>query len=298
MHYFPQLESGAMGQYPLRRVRRLRTVRNQMADGREVRLADVAATVTEWRLEAAWLTDGELERLAAFFEAVEGRLHTFTFLDPADNLLRWSEDLEESVWEKGPLVAVAGGVADPFGGMRGWRVANGSLAQRLMVPEWFYYTVSVYARCDGGGVLRLLRGSQSAERRLTPEWKRLSFASQSDGTAESRFTRFPITRLPISAGRASAATSLTIASATFVEVIAAMYSPFRAAPGAASYAFDCAATRRISCRTRSLSSLLIPGRIRSRSTPARGAFCVAVNPVPPAIRAGRNSGFSATKPDR
>lgn len=185
MHYFPQLESGAMGQYPLRRVRRLRTVRNQMADGREVRLADAAAIVTEWRLEAAWLTDGELERLAAFFEAVEGRLHTFTFLDPADNLLRWSEDLEESVWEKGPLVTVAGGVADPFGGMRGWRVANGSLAQRLMVPEWFYYTVSVYARCDGGGVLRLLRGSQSAQRRLTPEWKRLSFASQSDGTAES-----------------------------------------------------------------------------------------------------------------
>ncbi len=185
MHYFPQLESGAMGQYPLRRVRRRRTVRNEMADARRVRLADAAATLTEWRLEAKGLTDSELATLAAFFAAVEGRLHTFTFLDPAANLLRWSEHLEQSVWEKGPLATVTGGVADPFGGTRAWRISNGSVAQTLNVPEWFYYTVSVYARCNAGGRLRLLRGDQSAARQVTPEWKRLSFASQSAGTGES-----------------------------------------------------------------------------------------------------------------
>lgn len=185
MRYFPQLESGAMGQYPLRRVRRKRTVCSHMADGRRVRLADTAADTTEWRLEAAGLTDGELETLMGFFESVEGRLHTFTFLDPADNLLRWSEDLEQSVWEKGPLTTVTGGVADPFGGMRAWRIGNGSVAQTLNVPEWFYYCVSVYARCDTGGMLRLARGGQSAEQRVMPEWRRLSFASQSAGTEES-----------------------------------------------------------------------------------------------------------------
>ncbi len=36
-----------------------------------------------------------------------------------------------------------------------------------------------------------------------------------------------MTRFPTSTGKASAATSFTIAFATFVEVIAPIYSPFR-----------------------------------------------------------------------
>jgi hypothetical protein len=37
------------------------------------------------------MSDQELAALEALFQAVEGRLTPFTFLDPADNLLAWSE---------------------------------------------------------------------------------------------------------------------------------------------------------------------------------------------------------------
>lgn len=213
MRYFPQLETGAMGQYPLRRVRRMRTVSNEMPDGRAVKLSDAAAATTEWSLEWAGLTDGEMEALARFFEDVEGRLHTFTFLDPGANLLCWSEDLERSAWEKGPLVTVTGGLADPRGGTRAWRVANGSLIQTLNVPSWFYYCVSLYARSDGGGQITLVRGGETAERTVTPQWRRLSFAAQSAGTEES--VRF----------------GLELASGAAVEVFGLQVEPQIAASG-------------------------------------------------------------------
>ena len=63
---------------------------------------------TEWRLRYEELTDGEMDTLRSFFEGVEGRLGTFTFLDPAGNLLAWSEQLDAEVWEKDPLVTVTG----------------------------------------------------------------------------------------------------------------------------------------------------------------------------------------------
>jgi len=47
---------------------------------------------------------------------------------------------------------------------------------------------------------------------VSPAWARVG--------SKLRFTRFPMTRLPIKAGSASAATSFTIALATFEEVIA------------------------------------------------------------------------------
>ena len=117
------------------------------------------------------------------------------------------------------------------------------------------------------------------------------------------------------AGKASAATSLTIAFATFVDVIAGIVL-LNSLPAPAIFAaghvfsyleigdytprYVCVViTRKISWRTRSSSSLFIDGPILSRSTPppaARGgAFCVPVIPVPPAIRAGKNSGLSCTK---
>src|ERR1017187_2587815 len=60
----------------------------------------------------------------------------------------------------------------------------------------------------------------------------------------------------------------------------------------------CEATRKISFRTFSICSELIPGRMFSMSTLSvlsRGALCAPVIPDPPGILAGRNSGFSLTK---
>lgn len=180
MPYFPQLATGAMGQFPLVKRRRARTVTNTCADGRQVKLADAAAAGTEWRLGFQELTDEEMETLLAFFASVEGRLGSFTFLDPAGNLLAWSEQLDEAVWEKGPLVTVV-----PEAGA--WRVTNtgGStalLAQTLEVPEPFYYCLSMYARGANGA---LARGGERREFPAAAEWRRLAFASQGQGTGET-----------------------------------------------------------------------------------------------------------------
>jgi hypothetical protein len=190
MDYFPQLATGAMGQFPLRRTRRTRTVVNSATDGRRVKLADSGAGVTEWVLEYRELSDGEVEAVTAFHQAVEGRLRTFTFLDPAANLLAWSEKLSEPVWEKGPLVNVSGGEADPSGGTGAWLVTNAGptaagVAQTLNVPGWFRYSLSAYVRSAQNAEVALVCGGGRATRRLSGEWRRLVLACEPGTTAES-----------------------------------------------------------------------------------------------------------------
>jgi hypothetical protein len=72
--YFPQLSSGATGQFPIERQRIQRTVVNQSSEDFEVRLADPGAAITEWHLGFDEMSDQELAALEALFQTVEGRL--------------------------------------------------------------------------------------------------------------------------------------------------------------------------------------------------------------------------------
>jgi len=98
MLYFPQLASGAVSQFPCKKVVHQRTVVNQLLDGSEVKLFDPAGCTVEWDLDLESLTSAEWNAMAALFQAAEGQLGTFTFLDPFGNLLSWSEALSASVW--------------------------------------------------------------------------------------------------------------------------------------------------------------------------------------------------------
>lgn len=185
MRFFPQVS-----QFPIRKRRRARTVRNRCQDGREIKLADAAEARVEWRLEFAELTDGELAALRQCFEDSEGSLGDFTFLDPTSNLLAWSEKLEEPAWQCDPLMQLTGGMADPFAGTGAFRVQNGGAAplglrQTLNVPGWFWYAVSVYARSDAAGSLTLLRGTERREYELLPVWRRLVFSANAATAQES-----------------------------------------------------------------------------------------------------------------
>src|ERR1035438_3479533 len=60
MFYFPQLSSGATGQFPITRQRTARTVVNQSWQGYQVKLADPAAAITDWHLSFAEMSDQEL----------------------------------------------------------------------------------------------------------------------------------------------------------------------------------------------------------------------------------------------
>ena len=99
MFVYPQLATGALCQFPLRKSRRSRTVTNRAADGSTIKLADPAAEITEWQLEYAGLSDVEAASLQGFFASVEGTLIGFTFLDPAGNLLASTDKLDGEVWQ-------------------------------------------------------------------------------------------------------------------------------------------------------------------------------------------------------
>src|SRR3954468_15135877 len=106
MLVYPQLESGALSQFPVVKTRRTRTVINRASDGSTIRLADPAGEITEWLLVYKDLSDDEAGALRGFFDAAEGTLQGFTFLDPAGNLLAWSERLDDDVWQRDPLLTV------------------------------------------------------------------------------------------------------------------------------------------------------------------------------------------------
>jgi hypothetical protein len=193
---YPQLATGALSQYPVRKTRRTRTVINQAADGSTVRLADAAGGTTEWQLEYAELSDDEAAALEHFFEAAEGSLQGFAFLDPAANLLAWSDQPDAAVWQKDPQLGLAQAVADPAGGTRAWRLTNQgvgdqAIAQTLEAPGAYTYCISVYVRAATPATLRLGIGEQTADRVATSAWGRATFAAT--GTAGGESVRFSIT---------------------------------------------------------------------------------------------------------
>ena len=90
MLVFPQLSSGAVAQLPLRRETGRRTLVNRALDVNEIRVLDVDFFDRQWELPLELLTDAEWQAIQDLFTAAEGRLKTFLFLEPGENLLKWS----------------------------------------------------------------------------------------------------------------------------------------------------------------------------------------------------------------
>ncbi|MGP0076019.1 MAG: hypothetical protein ACLPWF_29220 [Bryobacteraceae bacterium] len=161
MLYYPQLTTGAVSQFPVTRGVKMRTVANQLPSGFTIRMADLGWQKVQWQLRYSNLTDGERSSIESLFEASEGQLNTFTFLDPTDNLLMWSEDWTQPVWTADPLLQVAGGVQDPFGNSAGMQLTNTAQATQQIVqntagPSSFVYCYSVYVRSNVPTVIQLV----------------------------------------------------------------------------------------------------------------------------------------------
>jgi len=180
---FPQLTTGAASLYPVGRKYATRTVVNTLADGSRVVFGDQDAGFREWELRAVGLTQAEWSAIEALYQAVSGRFGTFTFLDPAGNLLARSEEFGAAEWNNGPLIQLTPGVSDPFGSSRATRVVNGaqaagSLAQTLAAPGNCRYVMSVWARTTAGSSVTLAAtaagGSSMRSFALTTEWARIS----------------------------------------------------------------------------------------------------------------------------
>jgi hypothetical protein len=192
MIVFPQLSSGAMAQFPFRRRTGFRTLVNQSADGSEIRASDAEFAERAWALPASELSDAEWQGIEDLFVQSEGRLQSFLFLEPAANLLSWSEQLGDSVWSKSAGIAVLGGQSDPIGGLGATQITSagaGSISQALDAPASFRYAGSVWARSPQSGVLLQVDdgGSQQVQATIdnSNQWKRYSVGYNLASAAES-----------------------------------------------------------------------------------------------------------------
>lgn len=194
MLYFPQLATGAGGQFPIRRRAVRRTVVNACLDGRMVKLGDPGASSVEWEMALTGLTSEEWGALKSLFEAVEGRLGSFGFLDPIDNLLKWSEDLSQATWTKDAGLELTAGVADPLGTTRATRITNSGggaavIQQTLAVPGGYQYCLSVWARSSEAGEVWLLRSSEAGpakkQFKTWGAWSRLVYSTKLEDASET-----------------------------------------------------------------------------------------------------------------
>lgn len=192
MLLYPQLLSGATAQFPLQRTYSVSNVINRQEDGSCYRATSVDPPLLSWELRYEHLTGLEMDALKAFFEAARGRCNTFTFLDPAGNLLAWSEDLSNAVWEKSPLATVVasdnevGRVSRLMGGGAG----TPRISQLLACPARALINLSLMARTDGLGKLRVAlsdaSGRAESSLMLDDTWRRCSVSHQGSGQSEGK----------------------------------------------------------------------------------------------------------------
>lgn len=181
MLYFPQLSTGAMGQFPLRWTDRFGAITNALLDGNTIVAADAGAAGVTWDISFAGLSVAEQAALGAFFTATQGALNSFTMLDPADNLFAYSQDFTQACWKADPLLTVTPGGADPFGGTTAATLTNSaqtvqSLSQQINGPSGYQYCFSIYmssARTQNVTLTQLGSGAPVAQTVVTgPVWNR------------------------------------------------------------------------------------------------------------------------------
>ena len=171
--FFPQLASGAIAQYPIRKTSVVSTVKNVLPDGSMLVYRYPNAPQNRiWQLVYNDLDVADMQALAAHFSACAGPLHAFTFIDPTENMLAWSSDLRMPPWASLPLVQMTPGLPDPAGGNGGFTVTNVGeayleITQSLTVPASYQYCLSLYAMSAQASQLVLSRRGASAEQSMT-----------------------------------------------------------------------------------------------------------------------------------
>jgi hypothetical protein len=180
MLVFPQLLTGSTAQYPITKQLSRRTVQSSMEDQTIVALPDQGSNFVRWQIAFHDLADQEATSLNAFFVTTQGSLRPFLFLDPTANLLLWSEDVTQSVWNQSGM-GVESAVADPLGSSRASRVNNNTsstqlLVQSSLIPGFVQTCFSVYLRASTPTTAALVRTagahSQSTAASVTSIWQR------------------------------------------------------------------------------------------------------------------------------
>ncbi len=180
--FYPQLNSGALAQYPIRRVQVTRAIANALPDGTVITYPDPGASRLLWQLSYTELELADVQAIEAHFAACAGPLRAFTFIDPTANMLSSTSDLTRSPWLIPSSIQITAGMPDPNGGTEGFTAINTGQAeqdivQTLTVPSNYQYCFSVYVNCNAPSVLTLSRKGASTEAidaiSINPGWNRI-----------------------------------------------------------------------------------------------------------------------------
>lgn len=180
--FFPQLGTGAVAHYPIRKTAATRTVLNALPSGNVLMYPDEGARKTIWTWDYVGLTVQEAAMLQNFFLACTGPLNPFTFLDPTGNLLSASSAFTASAWQLTSGVKVVGSFPGPIPGVPATTLVNASQAveeilQTLHIPGNFSYCFSLYLSSPTPTSVTLFRRSTTAEDtfplQIGPDWKRV-----------------------------------------------------------------------------------------------------------------------------
>jgi uncharacterized protein (TIGR02217 family) len=87
MAAFPELQSGAVAQYPLEHSSEYKTRVLSFVDGSEQRFRQRRAVQRRWLVRLTLLSEGEIATLLTFFTDRKGSYGTFSFRDPWDGRL-------------------------------------------------------------------------------------------------------------------------------------------------------------------------------------------------------------------
>jgi len=181
--YFPQLSSGASAQYPIKKVRLARTIKNILPDGHMILLSDPNGARLIWQMAYTDLSSADVQALQNHFTTCVGPYHAFTFIDPTDNMLISSSDLTAAAWQAARLVHISPGLADPDGGTSAFTLTNTGqaseqISQTLNVPSGYQYCFSLYASSAQVAELTLLRLGSSSQQPMSfaigPGWTRIT----------------------------------------------------------------------------------------------------------------------------
>ena len=166
--FFPQISSGALVQYPVRKTRHIRSILNSLADGSVIAAPDPYSGRLRWELFYQDLSPADRDLLINHFANCSGPFLPFTFIDPTDNMLNNSSNFQTASWLVGSTLLLQAGAPDPFGSNQAFFVsnngqANEEISQTLNVPAYYQYCFSVYAASTAPLQIELIRRGQSQQ---------------------------------------------------------------------------------------------------------------------------------------
>lgn len=151
--FFPQLSSGALTQYPIKRIKSLHTAGYMAEDGTKIMYFDPNGSSLTWQLSYSGLNQDEVNALEALFEACGGQFGSFTFVDPVANLLGAQWLVDPSITAVGTLYTNTGNV--PAGAY-----------QTLPLPAAYTYSLSLPGNltADPAATLTIVASGPSSQR--------------------------------------------------------------------------------------------------------------------------------------